>query len=183
MKTGTALILPCFLEALIRITALIITGSLHISQNQKTGMFQVAVSEDWYFNENGKPVTPSSSLPSTYYHYFNTLLTPTKDLTHPCDFSLHISFFLAVFICQFVLIYFLCCEAKFSRMKFFSNYILLFESVGSRDVFLNFQTDLYFSVDKKVLAVPPFSDGIFFMFDTRVGWKISPWYITILRKW
>ena len=75
-----------------------------------------------------KPSTRLSSLSPTYYHYLNSLpwrsisiVTPSKDLTCPCVLFLHAPFFLVVFARQFV--------PKLGS-------ILLFQSVGSRDITL-----------------------------------------------
>ena len=78
-----------------------------IAQTQKNRILQVAVSEQDTCDQNGKPLTPLSSMSSTHYHYFHTLRTPSEDFTG-CT-------------------------------------ILLFESVGSRDIILNLRIDLYFT--------------------------------------
>ena len=52
---------------------------LLISQAQKIS----AVSDEDACNQNGKPSNPSSPIPSTYCHYFHTLLIPSQELTFP----------------------------------------------------------------------------------------------------
>ena len=41
----------------------------------------VVVSDEVTFNQNGIPWHPPSTLPSTYFHRFHTLLIPSKELT------------------------------------------------------------------------------------------------------
>ena len=53
-----------------------------IAQAQKDGVLQVVVSDkDDTSNRNDKTYNPSSLIPSTYCHYFHTLLIPSQKLT------------------------------------------------------------------------------------------------------
>ena len=53
-----------------------------IAQAQKIGVLQVLVSAEDACNWNGKPSKPPSLTPSTYCHYFYTLLIPSQEYHH-----------------------------------------------------------------------------------------------------
>ena len=81
LRTDNVLISPFFLKVWIVITGLTITDSL-FAQAQKIDVLQVVVSnEDDACNRNDKPFNPPSLIPSTYCHYFHTLLIPSEKLT------------------------------------------------------------------------------------------------------
>ena len=52
-----------------------------IFQNQKIGILQVEASVEGIWDQIAAPSTPSSPMPSNYYHYFHTLLIPSKNIT------------------------------------------------------------------------------------------------------
>ena len=58
-----------------------------ITQVQKIGVLQVAVSDEDASNTNGKPSNPPSLMPSNYCYYFHTLLIPSQELTFPLEIS------------------------------------------------------------------------------------------------
>ena len=76
MKTDTVLITPFSPKALAGVIVLTIIDSLFLR-------FTKLIDEDTSY-QNSKPWPPLlSPIPSTYYHYFHTLETPSKDLTCP----------------------------------------------------------------------------------------------------
>lgn len=78
LKIETVLISHCFLKPWKGTTVLTITGSLLLRQN-----FCIAESNLWwrYLNTGRPTIPPTFPIPSTYYHYFSTILIPSKDLT------------------------------------------------------------------------------------------------------
>ena len=52
-----------------------------IAQAQKIDVLQVVVSNEDACNRNGKLSSPPLIIPSTYCHYFHTLLIPSQELT------------------------------------------------------------------------------------------------------
>lgn len=100
----------------------------------------VLFSEEETCHQNGKPFTPISLMSSNYYYYFHTLLMPSKDLTRPCVlFSTTHTLFLSNF---YVFAYLVFCALALGPS--FLVHILLFESVGSRDIFLSLDINLDF---------------------------------------
>ena len=55
----------------------------YITQAQKIRVLQVVVSDEDACNWNGEPSNPPSLIPSTYCHFFHTLLIPSQELTVP----------------------------------------------------------------------------------------------------
>ena len=54
-----------------------------IVQAQKIGVLKVAVSDENARNRNDKPSNLPPLIPSTYCHYFHTLVIPSQELTFP----------------------------------------------------------------------------------------------------
>ena len=75
----TGLVYPCFPETRIGDNSAHNHWSL-IAQTKKTGVLQVVNSDDDARNQNSKPITPPSPIPSTYCCYFYTL---TYTITRP----------------------------------------------------------------------------------------------------
>ena len=51
-----------------------------ITQTQKVGVLQVVNPDEDVCNRNGKPSNPLSLIPSTYCHYFHTILIPSEEI-------------------------------------------------------------------------------------------------------
>lgn len=113
-------------------------------------IFLISITDSWLLalfseeetcHQNGKPFTLTSLMPSNYYYYFRNLLMPSKNLTRPCVlFSTTHTLFFSNF-CVFAYLVF--CALVLGPS--FLVYIILFESVGSRDIFLSLDIKLDFS--------------------------------------
>ena len=90
MRTNTVLISPFFLKVWVVITGLTIADSLSLSLR----IFEVVVSDEVACNRNHKLSNPRSFLPSTYCHYFPTLIIPSQELTFPWKLAAYLIFIL-----------------------------------------------------------------------------------------
>ena len=90
LRTNTVLISAFFLKVWTVITGLTITDSLSLRLRK----FEVVVSDEVACNQNHKLSNPPSLSPSTYCHYFHTLLIPSQELTFPWEPAAYLIFIL-----------------------------------------------------------------------------------------
>ena len=94
-------------------------------------MLQVAVSEEYTYDQSGKPSISPSPMRPTYIHFFCNLLLPSKITTRLCVLYLTTNTpFLSIFLPAFVYLVF---DAYVLEPNILSC-ILLFKYTGSRNI-------------------------------------------------